>query len=126
MSFDGQNFNAMIDASLKDRMFRLLRDAEPEKMSYESLQSYSTTFEQLFTYPPTPTEAANGWHVVIVTLVGIHDRLVEAAREHRRGDIGQRGDYQEFFEMEAKLDEEENSWRAALGLPPIKSTALDE
>jgi hypothetical protein len=124
MSFDGENFNQLIERTLRDRMYRLLRDAEPWKIDGETFSYYQRTHKDLFGYPPSMQDNANPWQVVIVVLVGIRDRLVDIARPHRRASVEERGDYPEFFDIEQKLDDEENDWRAAINLLPVHSESL--
>lgn len=65
-------------------MFRLLRDAQPERVNRESLALCERTFEDLFRYPPLRDETADAWHMVIVTLIDIRDRLAEVTRTQTR------------------------------------------
>jgi hypothetical protein len=120
MTFDGQNFNGMIFGTVKTRMYRLLRDAAPDTVGYEVLQLYNGVHEELFRFPPTISERATPWHVVVVVLAGVNQRLMNVAREHLREDLADRGNYAEFFQLEEKLDAEENVWRASLNLPPVR------
>jgi hypothetical protein len=120
MGFDGDTFNNMIDVTLRERMQRSLRELDPAEhpLDADAFGRYRIAYRTLFGSEPVHLDP---WHIAIMTLVGIHDRLVEIARSHHRSSPAARGDYEEFFELERKLDEEENEWRVTLGLPRIES-----
>lgn len=123
MTYDADSFNKMIERTLRNRMFRLLRDAGREVLEGPTISFYESTFRDLFGVVVSPLETANPLHLSTVTLVGIHDRLVDIARGHRLlGD--QRGDIQQFAALETELDDEENGWRAAINLLPVTSAGL--
>ena len=119
MSFDGNNFNGLVEDTLKERMYRLLRDADPLSIADATLSLYIRALEQLLRYPPLRAHLAVPWHVVVVTLAAVRERLAEVARPYRRESVDERGDYPEFFELQEKLDDEENEWRASLNLLPV-------
>ena len=117
MSWDGQNFNAIIDGELADRFYRLLDEMKP-------LETGNGAYRDLhFDLLKTATMNREPWQVATAIAAGIYGRLRDVAQRYRRTSVHERADYPDLFEVRRKLDEEENEWRASLNLPPVDSEA---
>ena len=125
MPEDGNNFNSRIEGDLSARLFRLIEEIKPLDAEYGVFDAVLGT---LYTYPvlitghiQPPYSPREPWKVAVVTIAAIYARLWETAAAHRSKSVEDARDLGEFWDLQAKLDSQENEWREQLGLPKVDS-----
>ncbi|HEV7240460.1 MAG TPA: hypothetical protein VGQ36_14570 [Thermoanaerobaculia bacterium] len=117
MTWDAQNFNTNVEGELADRLHRLIEEITPLAQGHD----FEAIHRDLFKTPASPSFAPRpAEQIAAAVAAGIYGRLREVARA-RRPEPDQRSNHADLFELRAVLDEEENEWRASLGLPPVSS-----
>jgi hypothetical protein len=128
MSEDGNNFNSRIEGDITMRVCRLAEELRPFDAQPGQ---YDEVLREMLMYPPlTFVVAAGGrpqvvsrepWQLAILAISNIHKRLWEIARPHWRESVGHAGELGEIWELQAKMDVDENHWREMLRLPLVDS-----
>ena len=126
MRLDGNNFNVYIDDDLTRRLCRLIDEVKP---LYAQPGAYDVVLKDLYKYPPlrrdegSPSPERNPADLAIVVIASVYARLWQIAAEYRASSVEEGGVIGNIHWIQAKLDDEENEWRASMNLPPVDSQA---
>lgn len=126
MKLDGNSFNMRIDDDLTNRLCRLIEEVKPLDAR---AGAHAAVLGDFYKYPPlrrnegSPASERDPADLAIVVIASVYARLWQIAAEFRRSSVEEGGVVGEIFGLQARLDDEENQWRACMNLPPVDSQA---